>query len=73
MNRKGPWEGYRRLPLRALFHRERDELVQGRKKIVILMRHNSENLIVVHLKIRLLRPGDAFLGACKSVNSTSLD
>ena len=36
MNRKGPWEGYRRLaspsrlPLRAHFHRERDFWVRGR-------------------------------------------
>ena len=36
MNRKGPWEGYRRqlspsrLPLRAHFHQERDVWVRGR-------------------------------------------
>ena len=36
MNRKGPWEGYRRplspsrLPLRAHFHQKRDVWVRGR-------------------------------------------
>ena len=59
-----------RLPLRAHFHRERDGLVQGRKKIRYF---DEKDVIVVHLKVRLLRPGDAFLGACKSLDSTSVD
>ena len=82
MNRKGPWQGYRRkvllspsrLPLREHFHLEREVLVRGRKKLVILMRQlRKPNSGSDHLKTRLLRPGDAFLSACKSLNPASLD
>ena len=48
----------------------RERRVERQKKIRYF---DEKYLIVVHLKVRLLRPGDALLGACKSLDSTSLD
>ena len=56
MNRKGPWEGYRRplspyrIPLHAHFHRERDVWVRGRS-VPLTIKHQYDGVSsVVEMK-----------------------
>ena len=58
MNRKGPWEGYRRsrLPLRAHFHRERDVWVRGSAVHILGYIHDSLNTVMNIIKVHDLFP-----------------